>query len=123
MHEAPVQAQIIELLDRRFEPAHLEVLNESGNHNVPPGSETHFRVVVVSGDFDGKNLVQRHRAVNQTLGELLAGPVHALAIEAYTPGQWFETTTGPQPALQSPECLGGRAAELAAGTDAESSHS
>ncbi|MGI9323235.1 MAG: BolA family protein [Pseudomonadales bacterium] len=41
-------------------------MNESGNHNVPPGSESHFKLVLVSSEFDGKPLVQRHRLVNQT---------------------------------------------------------
>lgn len=34
-------------LAEAFRPLHLEVVNESGNHNVPAGSETHFKVVVV----------------------------------------------------------------------------
>lgn len=107
--QAPVQNAIVDALNDRFVPAHLEVLNESGKHNVPPGSETHFKVIVVSDAFDGCNLVKRHRLVNQALAQVLAGPVHALSVEAYTPSQWFKETTGPNAALslETPDCISG----------------
>jgi BolA protein len=38
-------------LNHAFEPLHLEVINESNRHHVPPNSETHFKVVVVSDKF------------------------------------------------------------------------
>ena len=51
---------IIEKLDTRFECQHLEVVNESGGHNVPAGSETHFKVVLVAAEFNGQRLLARH---------------------------------------------------------------
>lgn len=39
-----------------LQPEILEVINESNNHNVPPGSESHFKVIVVSNAFQGKCL-------------------------------------------------------------------
>ncbi len=38
-------------------PSHIEVINESHNHHVPPNSETHFKVIIVSEAFDGKRLL------------------------------------------------------------------
>ena len=99
---------ISEKLDQRFDLKHLDVVNESGNHNVPPGSETHFKVVMVSADFDGARLLARHRAVNEVLAEELAGDVHALALHTYTPEEW-QARFGDAP--MSPPCLGGKAAE------------
>ena len=99
---------ISEKLDQRFDLKHLDVVNESGNHNVPPGSETHFKVVLVSPDFEGSRLIARHRAVNETLAQELAGGVHALALHTYTPGEWA-ARFGDAP--MSPPCLGGRKAE------------
>jgi stress-induced morphogen len=96
---------IHDLLIEAFAPAALEVIDESGNHSVPEGSESHFKVVVVSAAFDGKALVGRHRAINAALDSLL-GPklIHALAIHAYTPAEW--SARGHSfPA--SPPCLGG----------------
>ena len=83
---------------------HLEVINESGNHNVPKGSESHFKVTVVSDGFEGKSLIARHRVVNQLLSELLQTQIHALALHVYTPAEWQEKN-GQVPA--SPPCLGG----------------
>ena len=78
--------------------------NESGNHNVPPGSESHFKVVAVSEDFTAQRLLSRHRRINALLAEELAGPVHALSIHAYTPAEW-RRRFGAAPL--SPPCLGG----------------
>ena len=79
-----LQEQITARLDSRFELQHLEVINESGGHNVPSGSETHFKVVLVTPEFEGLRLLQRHRLVNETLAQQLAGGVHALAVHTYT---------------------------------------
>lgn len=99
-----LQEQITAQLDARFELQHLEVTNESGNHNVAPGSQTHFKVVLVAPEFDGLRLLQRHRLVHETLAQELAGGVHALAVHTYTDSEWQERF-GDAP--MSPPCLGG----------------
>ncbi len=91
-----------------LEPRFLQVDNESHMHNVPQGSESHFRVTVISDQFEGKMLVARHRMVNVLLADELAGPIHALALHTLTPDEWMEQH-GAIP--DSPECLGGSAAE------------
>jgi stress-induced morphogen len=96
--------RVTDKLNAAFAPAHLDVLNESHMHSVPKGSETHFKVVVVSPDFAGKPLVARHRAVNATLADELKSGVHALSIQAFTPDEW--TARGGQIAA-SPNCMGG----------------
>lgn len=101
-----VQAEIERKLAEAVHAQHLEVINESGNHNVPPGSESHFKVVLVSDDFTGKTLVARHRRVNEILAEELAGKIHALAIHTYTAEEW-RAQNGNAP--MSPPCLGGGA--------------
>ncbi|XP_053448835.1 bolA-like protein 1 [Nycticebus coucang] len=99
----PVEAAIRAKLKQALSPEVLELRNESGGHAVPSGSETHFRVAVVSSRFEGLSPLQRHRLVHAALSEELAGPVHALAIQARTPAQWREN-----PQLDtSPPCLGG----------------
>lgn len=104
----PVQRTIASKLESSFSPNHVEVINESFMHNVPRGSETHFKVVVVSESFGGKSLVERHRSIMDCLGEELKSGVHALSIVAKTPAQW-EKSSGKVP--PSPNCLGGKAAE------------
>jgi len=82
------ESLIIDKLSTAFAPTFLEVTNESDQHSVPPGSETHFKVVVVSTSFAGLSRVDRHRRVNSTLADLLANGVHALTITSRTPEEW-----------------------------------
>lgn len=99
-----VQSQIEEKLSAELQPELLQVSNESHMHSVPPNSETHFKVVIVSADFDGKRKVARHQRVYGLLAEQLEGPVHALALHTYTPVEWEQRQQG---APDSPDCLGG----------------
>lgn len=99
-----VKTIIEEKLATDFTPLHLDVINESNSHNVPAGSESHFKVVVVSATFAGKNLLARHRLINATLADELNGIIHALAIHTYTEDEWKDESNG---APMSPPCLGG----------------
>jgi BolA-like protein 1 len=94
---------ITEKLTAGLAPLHLEVENESAMHNVPKGSETHFRVLVVSPAFDGLGPIDRHRRVHDLLRAELAAGLHALTLKLLTPEQW-EAGAGP---VASPKCLGG----------------
>lgn len=93
---------------RSLQPQFLEVLNESHRHNVPAGSESHFKVTIVSAVFDDKPLVARHRLVNATLTDEIIHSIHALALHTFTPIEWQERHDA---ARTSPPCLGGSAAE------------
>ncbi len=99
-----MQTQIEQKLADKIDLSHLEVVNESGNHNVPPGSESHFKVVAVSDDFSDKNLLARHRLINEILAEELQGQIHALALHVYTEEEWNRNHNN---APMSPPCLGG----------------
>jgi BolA protein len=74
-------------------------------HSVPRGSETHFKVVVVSSLFEGMPPVKRHQLVYGALADELGrkpaeGGIHALAITSRTPAEW---AASPE-ANQSPLC-------------------
>jgi BolA-like protein 1 len=104
----PVTAAIAQKLQTVFQPSHLEVINESYMHKVPKDSETHFKVVVVSEEFEKvKAPIQRHRLVNAALAEHLEGPVHALSIVAKTPAQWQKMLDAGETVESSPACRGG----------------
>lgn len=95
-----------------LQPQFLEVINESYRHNVPVGSESHFKVTIVSDTFDGKSPVARHRLVNTALTEEVIHSIHALALHTFTLAEWQkrqETTR------ESPPCLGGSPDEVRAG--------
>ena len=92
-------------LREKLAPQHLEVVNESHMHSVAPGSETHFKVIVVSSLFEGMSPVKRHQLVYGALSEEMSkkpaqGGVHALAITSRTPAEW---AASPE-ANQSPLC-------------------
>jgi BolA protein len=98
-----VQTRIEDKLTRELVPARLVVENESKNHSVPAGSETHFKVTVVSPRFEGLGRVDRHKLVYSILKDELAGGVHALTITSRTPSEWAADAT----VTASPPCLGG----------------
>ncbi|XP_050531970.1 bolA-like protein DDB_G0274169 [Daktulosphaira vitifoliae] len=89
-------------LQDRLKPQVLQLINESYMHNVPKDAETHFKVVVVSEEFEGMSLIKRHRLVNDILANELKSGVHALSIVAKAPGQWTNESVEP-----SPNCRGG----------------
>jgi BolA protein len=105
-----VQDSIERKLAGGLQILHLEVINESGQHNVAPGSESHFKVVVVSNDFEDKNLVAQHRVIYKLLGNELKSQVHALALHTYTEQGWRDAQGA---APMSPPCLGGKSREPA----------
>ena len=82
-----IEAQLVAALS----PTRLIVTNDSSKHAGHMGDdgtgETHYTVEVESAAFAGLNRVARQRLVNRALAELLAGPVHALAIRARAPGE------------------------------------
>ncbi len=99
-----VQQTIEEKITASLAPTHLQVVNESHKHNVPAGSESHFKLVIVSGGFEGKSLLQRHQAVNGILQEELKRDIHALSLETLTAGEWEDRNGRTAP---TPPCLGG----------------
>lgn len=98
-----VQTTIEQKLTQAFAVSHLSVENESHRHNVPAGSESHFKVVLVSGDFAGLRQVPRHQAIYKVLADELKQGVHALALHTYTPEEWAAVQVAPA----SPNCMGG----------------
>ena len=107
-----VAQTITDKITEALQPAHLEVINQSHMHAVPPGSESHFKLVIVSEAFDGKRLVQRHMAVNGILADELKAGLHALSLETLTGSEW--TARGGQ-TFDSPPCHGGSKADKQAG--------
>ncbi|MFQ5768276.1 MAG: BolA family protein, partial [Acidobacteriota bacterium] len=79
-------------LRREFQPVHLEIFDESDRHTGHagrgPGGGGHFSVVIVSGRFEGKSLLHRHRMVNAVLADLMGGEIHALGLKTVLPSEW-----------------------------------
>lgn len=86
-----------------LQPMYLDIVDESYMHSVPPGSESHFKILVVSDTFADMPLVERHRRVNELLAEELESGLHAVTMHTWTPEQWHEKGGVPE----SPPCQGG----------------
>ena len=99
----PVELIINEKLAKAFSPSHLEVINESASHNVPKGSESHFKVIISANFFRKKTAVKRHQAIYSELAEELNASIHALSLHVYSEEEWQSLDAVPT----SPKCLGG----------------
>ncbi len=99
-----IKESIEKKLSDAFTLSHSEVINESHMHNVPPGSESHFKLIIVSDDFDNLSLVKRHQKVYKILAEELANGVHALALNTLTIAEWQKKNNQ---VPESPPCMGG----------------
>lgn len=49
------------------------------------GTKDHYKAVIISAQFAGKTRIEQHQLVYKALGVLMAGPVHALALETKAP--------------------------------------
>jgi BolA protein len=96
-----MQQHLTNILEITFKPEFLEVVDESHNHS-GDRENSHFKIIVVSDDFAGVSLINRHRQINELFREELTH-IHALAMFTYTPDEWSKKTTKPN----SPDCLGG----------------
>ena len=69
-------------------PQHIDIIDDSAQHAGHAGARSgggHFQLTIISPAFTGKNIVARHRAIYQALGDLMSTRVHALSITAYAP--------------------------------------
>ena len=98
-----IESIIITKLEEAFSPDFLEVINESASHNVPDGSESHFKIIIVSQNFEGLSAVKRHQSVYSVLAAELQADVHALALHTYLPTEWEKQKS----VSNSPNCMGG----------------
>ena len=92
-------------IENEYSPTFISIENESYKHNVPKGSESHFKVLIVSNVFEGKKLIDRHRMINKTLAEELKSSIHALSIHAKTPLEYSQQ--GKDNIPNTPNCMGG----------------
>ena len=74
-----------------FSPTRLEIQDDSDRHaghaGATPGGESHFNVLIEAQAFAGASKVARQRLIYKALSDELAGPVHALSINALAPGE------------------------------------
>ncbi|BEI32724.1 BolA family protein [Polynucleobacter sp. HIN5] len=74
----PTPEQVKSYISEKLPCTHLEV----------EGDGQHFYATIVSPDFAGKRLVQRHQLVYAALGDRMKAEIHALSIKAFTPDEF-----------------------------------
>ena len=84
--KGPLVTQLEIKMRKAFNPATLEIINESHLHaGHQPGfngeGESHIRVRMTADHFNGMSRVNIHRAVNEICAEEIAAGLHALAID------------------------------------------
>ena len=81
-----VKVTMEQKLAAAFPGAGIEIRDDSALHEghagARPGGESHFHLRIRGSQFAGKTRVACHRMIMDVLKEELAGPVHALAIDA-----------------------------------------
>lgn len=96
------EVRIAEVLKSAFKGAKIFLENESMHHLVPPNSETHFKLLVISDDFLGISKVGRQRMVYGPLNSEFKAGLHALTLRALTTSEW---ESGQGENFISPECM------------------
>jgi BolA protein len=99
MSNGPIESQIVNTLKTSMDLFSLKIINESFMHNVPEGSESHFKIVIVSEDFLNLTMIQRHKLVYKKLDNLMT-KIHALSIHAFDKDEFKLNPI----ILDSPEC-------------------
>ena len=71
--------ELQDLISAGLPCAHLQV----------QGDGRHWYATLVSAEFEGKRLIQRHQRVYATLGNrMVTDEVHALSMRTYSPSEW-----------------------------------
>ena len=112
----PIQVDMENKLLEGLAPIRMRLVNESKNHSVPNGSESHFNLILVSDEFKAKSRIQRHRAVFAALGDELKNTIHALTMKLLTSDEW--EAAGGEVENPAPKCMGGAKHKHAAGKTA-----
>ncbi len=96
LHASPDEriALIETRLRQALSPASLAVRDDSALHAGHAGAAAggHYTVTIVSAAFAGKPRVARHRLVYDALADAMQRGIHALAIVAYTPEEFNESS-------------------------------
>lgn len=96
--------RIQNILNEGLSPVHMLLEDESHMHS-GPRTETHFKLLIVSADFEGLSCVDRQRKVMGLLEAEFKAGLHALTQRALTPNEWSQM--GATAGFVSPTCLGG----------------
>jgi stress-induced morphogen len=73
--------ELKDVLLQAFPDADIEITDLTGTRD-------HYQARIVTTAFQGKSRIEQHRMVYAAVGDAMKGPVHALALQTYTPETW-----------------------------------
>ncbi|HWU42565.1 MAG TPA: BolA family protein [Bdellovibrio sp.] len=83
------ESRLQEILEKALAPSFLKIENESSKHaghlEASAGTETHFKVTIISAAFEGLSRIERQRQVHTLLKQELENGLHALTLKTLTP--------------------------------------
>ena len=85
-----IEKEIKNRLEKQMNLEHFEIKDFTGrhlNHKLNEGG-FHLEAVIVSKEFEGKNLIDRHRLVYDSVSDLMKHEIHALSMKTLTPEEW-----------------------------------
>jgi BolA protein len=86
--------RILAKITAALSPSECRLIDESALHAGHAGSAGgggHYRLHIVSGNFEGKSRLSRHRLVYDCLDDMMHTEIHALAIHALAPSEISNT--------------------------------
>lgn len=95
-----IEEQLHNKISSAISPIHLEIINESHLHSVPPKAKTHFKLIIVSEKFNSLSTIEKHQLVRNILKDEFK-LVHALSFVLLTP---IEFENIPKEQFASPPC-------------------
>lgn len=90
--------QIKKILEEKIRVTKILVEDDSAKHKrhkQSQGKGGHYKLLIVSDEFDGMSLVARHRLIYEILQMQQSSQIHALAISAWTSAEWKEKSVNP----------------------------
>lgn len=85
-----IEKEIKDRLQKNMHLEHFEIKDFTGrhlNHKLHDGG-FHLEAIIVSKDFEDKGLIDRHRLVYESVGDLMKHEIHALSMKTLTPDEW-----------------------------------
>jgi|1048.fasta_scaffold54784_2 BolA protein len=100
--QSSIKSKIEELLGQQIKAEFIEVTDESWQHGGGPEAQSHFKIIVVSTQFEGQKLLARHRLVQSILADIVSR-VRAISLHTLTPTEWQKAEEN-DVSFRSPGC-------------------
>ena len=85
-----IEKEIKMRLENDLDIQHIEIKDFTGrhlNHKTHEGG-FHLEATIVSSDFIDMSLIERHRVVYDSMGNMMNNEIHALSMKTLTPDEW-----------------------------------